>query len=324
MFSFRFNSKLAFSLFTLGLVIAGSTLTLASLEPNKLSFDSIRLSQARQHLNELRIKPEPVIVAVIDTGLAPFHPAFMGKIITNENEPIQIDPDGHGTHVAGLIVQVNPQAKILGVRVLDRNGFGSSDDVVQAIKYSVDKGAKVINLSLGAADLLGRTEPDYERAIRYAREKDVLVLSAAGNDYGSNNDIAAVFPANTWEDNAMAICSNSLNGRLSSFSNYGQFRVHLCAPGEGLLSANSKYNPTGGNNAFYATMSGTSQATPLVSGVASIIYGLNPKLKAYQVRDILMETTSTSFYLKGASQTGGVLNAEVAIKKALDVQAVLN
>lgn len=314
-----------------------------ALEVNQLSLQSIRWPQAQALLKSKNLSPQPVTVAVIDTGVAIFHPALRGRILTNSLEipgnkndddqngfvddyfgydfisksGFQIDSDGHGTHVAGLIAQLNPQARLLAIRVLGQQG-GSPEDIAQAIQYAADRGAKVINLSLGGASQLAQVKGLYEKAIQYAREKNVLILSAAGNNYGSNNDQFAFFPANTWDDNAMAVCSSELNGTLSDFSNYGPWRVHLCAPGRNLLSAHAGYNPLIPQSPLLVAMSGTSQATPLASAAASLLYGLNPNFKPYQVRDILMKSTTPSSSLKGLSQTGGVLNMESAIQVYLN------
>lgn len=314
-------------------------------QPNKISFESIRLPHANALISRMNLEIKPVIVAVIDSGISVFHPQLQGKIAINHSEvpsngkdddkngltddylgydftkntSFQVDPDGHGTHVAGIITQVNPMAQILALRVLGDDGNGSAENVSRAIRYAVDRGAKVINLSLGAADTIGKAESSYEPAIKYARQKNVLVLAAAGNNYGSDNDKTAFFPANTWDDNVMSICSNNVNGSLSDFSNWGKWRVHLCAPGENILSANSKYNALNGKPQM-VYLSGTSQATPIVSGVASLIYGLNPDLKPHQVRDILMSTAGRSQALKGKSQTGGILNAESALFRTLSTK----
>jgi len=333
-----------FTLPALGVLIGSwSTFALSWLPENERTFQSIRLPQAMEWLSQNRLTIQPVVVAVIDSGINLLHPNVPLFLKTNPLEingnqldddfngyrddyfgfdflkqsSILTDGNGHGTHVAGIIHQANPNAKVLVLKVLDTDGNGSSSAVIQAIEYAVKSGAKVINLSLGAADQLSQMKEGYEKIIRLARQNNILVLAAAGND-SSNNDQTPVFPANTWEDNIMAICSNNIDGRLSSFSNYALNRVHLCAPGENLLSYNAAYtpaksaNPIGNNLLIY--MSGTSQATPLVSAVASILYGLAPNLKPYQVRDLLMGYSSRSISLIGASQSAGVLNAEASIK----------
>jgi subtilisin family serine protease len=279
-----------------------------------------------------------VIVAVIDSGLAAFHPDMQGKILINHNEqslpigdwdgngykndvlgydfvdasPAIIDTNGHGTHVAGIILAVNPKVKILPIRVLDKEGRGNSKNTMEAIKYAVNRGAKIINLSLGALDALHGTKNAYEEAIRLARSQNVLIVAAAGNN-NSDNDQFAFYPSNIWEDNLISVCSVGSNYLKSSFSNYGKRKVHLCAPGDNILSANYNYQ----DGLVQVMHSGTSQAAPFVAGAASLLLSINPSLKPFQLRNILMESVSKyPTLLSGVSQTQGILNLESAIKMA--------
>src|SRR5690606_560528 len=141
--------------------------------------------------------------------------------------------NGHGTHVAGIIAGahsgVAPQARIVPIRVLNTAGKGLIEDLLKGITYAVGRGARILKLSLGGLDLHDLARPQYEKVVAHARKLGVLLVVAAGNDH-LNNDKAPVFPANTWDDNVVTVCSVDAHDQLSTFSNYGRLRVHLCAP----------------------------------------------------------------------------------------------
>ncbi len=277
----------------------------------------------------------PVPVAVIDSGVTLLHPLLIGSISRNlleipnnqldddfnnleddiygydyvNRRTFMTDDNGHGTHVAGIIAGLNPQAQILAIKVLNGAGDGRVADILAAIKYATSRGARVINLSLGAMDLLGETEGAYDEAILYARNHGALVVAAAGNT-SNNNDESAFFPSNTWQDNIISVCASDPIGRLASFSNYGQWKVHLCAPGVQIVSLSHNFLMNG-----WSTASGTSQAAPFVSAGASLLFGLNPSLLPYQVRDLLMESVTPMETLRGSNTSGGVLNIPRSIER---------
>lgn len=323
--------KWAFSFLLLVLFVFSKGSATQAITPLQM----IEHEKANQKIQDLTYLIQPVTVAVIDSGLMLMHPSFVGKLAINEKEKAfavgdwdlngfkndvigwdfitdsagLFDTYGHGTHVAGIVLSVNPLAKILPIRVLDKNGDGSPANVVKAIHYAVQRGAKIINLSLGALDIMHKSKAGYSAAIQYARKHDVLVVVAAGND-NSDNDKLGYYPSNVWEDNLISVCSVGVNNVKSQFSNYGKWRVHLCAPGENILSANVDYQ-SGMNFIF---KSGTSMAAPFVAGAASVLMGINPLLKPYQVRNILMESSSRGhLLLSNVSQTDGVLNLNNAI-----------
>lgn len=303
---------------------------------------SVLLTGGRSYINvvkEHKRQVRPIIVAVIDTGTSLMHPLLNPALYINSNEiPNSTDDDyngfiddyfgydfvnkrgfiiddhGHGTHVAGIIAALNPQAKILSLKVLNHKGRGNPLSTVEAIKYAISKKAKVINLSLGAIDALNTTKQIYEEVIFLARNAGVTVIAAAGNE-SNNNDQMAVYPSNTWQDNVLSVCANDEQKKLADFSNYGKWKVHLCAPGVEVVSLSNNFTEN-----MWATKSGTSQAAPFVSAAASILYGLNSTLKPYQVRDILMNSSIKSPYLKNSSQTEGILNIEKAVKNLFTLE----
>jgi subtilisin family serine protease len=228
------------------------------------------------------------IVAVIDTGVQLDHPALAGRItavqtdfidgdgIAND-EPNGLDDDGdgevdestgHGTHIAGIIHLVAPDARIMPVRALDSDGMGDAFAVAEAILFAVDHGANVINLSLGTSE-----ESDLlEDAIEEATERGVLVIVATGN-LGTTQEM---YPAA--EECALGVTSVGPADLRSEFASYGRW-VDLAAPGESIYSS----FPMNG----YAWWSGTSMAAPFVAGQAALLLSYDPSLEVIEVADLL-------------------------------------
>jgi len=236
-----------------------------------------------------------VVVAVVDTGIDPTQPALAGHVMPGGFDFIGQDFDprdvrnfldddgdgvvdeqyGHGTFVASLVLAVAPDAMILPVRVLDAEGFGTSSTVAAGVIWAVDAGADVINLS---ADLPDAPEIISE-AIRYARDRGVVVVAAAGNVGGT--DIA--FPARYSE--VLAVTAVDTAFRKPAFASAGS-AVALVAPGVSVLGAMPfDLSPSG-----TARWSGTSFATPIVAGAAALVRAASPGLSASAVRQRLTDT----------------------------------
>ncbi|HEV7524150.1 MAG TPA: S8 family peptidase [Acidimicrobiia bacterium] len=230
-----------------------------------------------------------VTVAVIDTGVDAAH-QDLGSVVlpgidyVDPGRDGRYDPDGHGTHVAGIIAAkvdnglgiagAAPGVRILPVRVLDANGSGVSSNVVAGIIWASDHGARVISMSLG-----GGPSPGMQIAMQYALKKGVVVLAAAGNSGASGN--AAVYPAAYPE--AIAVGAFDENLRRASFSNTGSY-VDVLAPGTNILSTWSS------SSSSYAVASGTSMATPYASAEAALIIAENRSLSPAAVTSILEST----------------------------------
>lgn len=223
-----------------------------------------------------------VIVGVVDTGVDLSHPDLEGRLLKGYNV---IDPDkdptddvGHGTHVAGIIsANVNNNegiagmtwgGKILPVKALDQSGSGTTYSVAQGIIWAVDNGAKVINMSLGNyADAQFLHE-----AIKYAFDKDVVLVAATGNDNTERPGYPAAYPE------VLSVSATDNNLKKASFSNYGDY-VDVVAPGESIASTYPDNQ--------YAALSGTSMASPHVAALAALIRSINPDLKNTEVMDII-------------------------------------
>jgi subtilisin family serine protease len=281
----------------------------------------------------------------IETQLKPAIDYFSGQV--NYNYNVNYDPRGvvgddpnnsnerlygntdskgpdpsHGTHVAGIvgadrkntlgIKGVADNVLIMAVRNVP-DGDERDKDVANAIRYAVDNGAKVLNMSFGKAYSWDKKVVD--DAVKYAISKDVLLVHAAGND-NKDLDKENNFPTNKYEDGTLADAWLTVgastpyndNRLKASFSNYGKTTVDVFAPGFGIYSTypDQKYQD---NN-------GTSMASPVVAGLAALIRSYYPKLSAKQVKEIIMNSVEKADSLKDISVTGGVVNAYKALKLA--------
>lgn len=242
----------------------------------------------------------------------------------------------HGTHVAGIIGAlrgngiggdgVAAPVRIMSLRAVP-NGDEYDKDIALAIRYAVDNGASVINMSFGKA--YSTNQQEVYDAMKYAEEKGVLLVHAAGND-AENLDQVSNFPAVRYsfqkEDlkNLLTIGASTRDkkGNLAApFSNYGVGSVDVFAPG------NEIYNTVPGNT--YRELQGTSMAAPMVSGVAAFLKAYFPELSMFQIRDIILKSAtpmgSTLQVLPGTAQevqfstmskTGALVNLQNAVKMA--------
>jgi subtilisin family serine protease len=273
----------------------------------------------------------PVIVAVIDTGLDYYHPDLPAdRVFFNAKDPLDgrdndgngyvddvigwnfvdgngnpWDHAGHGTHVAGVIAAgtgngigiagMHPAVQILPLKVLNFIGQGRASRVAEAIYYAVDKGARVINLSLGGEAASGAAM----RAVEYAAGKGVVVVVAAGND---GKEIARGGLAGL--PNVITVGATGPDDVRAGFSNHGK-AIDLVAPGVDILSLRARrtdvalvagvldYRPGAhfvGAKAHYYRVSGTSFAAPFVSGAAALILSRDPKLDAQSVKRMIVHS----------------------------------
>ena len=250
-------------------------------------------------------------------------------------------PDAlHGTHVAGIIGAVRDNGlglqgvannvRIMGVRMVP-DGDERDKDIANAIRYAADNGAKVINMSFGKGYVKNKQIVD--EAVKYAMEKDVLLVHAAGND-GANTDNVPNFPNRRYVDSLginqgegeawieVGATSWEKDNLIASFSNYGKRTVDVFAPGVDIYSSMP--------GSSYKELSGTSMASPVVAGLAALIRSYFPKFTAVEVKDIIMQSvvkpedkvkiseggTSKKVLLSDISISGGIVNAYNAIELA--------
>jgi thermitase len=272
-------------------------------------------------------------VAVVDSGVQPDHPDLQltgnpaergdGRetdgIDNDENGYVDdwqgwqfiawtndaSDEFGHGTHVAGTIaatenaigvVGVAPQARILPLRVLNRNGFGGSDSIGGGFGYAGDLGVRVVNASLG-----GRADSSWEQVMIRAHPETLYVV-AAGND--STRDPTNV-PCGYPEDNILCVGASDENDERASFSNFGAPWIDLFAPGTDIWST--------WFDGGYIAKNGTSMATPHVAGVAALMFAAVPGLTVAQVKTALMDASDHPPGMAELSVSGGRLNAAAAL-----------
>lgn len=266
-------------------------------------------------------RPElQVTIAVLDTGVQADHPDLLGKLVPGydaltDSEGLPTDGNGHGTHVAGIAAAVADNdegiagvagladcVKVMPVKVLDDSGEGNYVDVAEGIAWAVDQGADVLNLSL-AGDENAPDSDAVREAIMYALSRGVVVVAAAGNDsnrYGpsepgdldnegpSSMPVAPVaFPARVLGVIAVGAAGLVNNQWIpADFSNGGP-QLTLSAPGVGILSTYNQDLDGDGSPELYASKSGTSMATPFVSGVAALLLAkMNAAQDLFEVRDI--------------------------------------
>jgi thermitase len=256
-----------------------------------------------------------VLVAVIDDGIDYEHGALKPNLVPgydfyeNDSDPMDRS-SGHGTHVAGLIgatglvangtIGISPEVTIMPIRFIGDEG-GDLDSAIKAIDYAIQKGAKVLSNSWGGAFDPISAKPLIE-AVKRADDAGAIFIVAAAND-GDNNDKVNMYPANAIFPNTITVAASDSRDGKPSWSNYGRANVHLASPGNNILS-------TMPNNS-YASMSGTSMATPIVSGVVALLLAQDPTLTGAQVRALLQ-------------LTGAKVNIETACRCRIDAGAAMD
>ncbi|WP_180954411.1 S8 family serine peptidase [Bacillus sp. V5-8f] len=231
-----------------------------------------------------------VKVAVIDGGIDRNHPELSKKVISSYNVLNPINPglsDEHGTHVAGIIAAeknngiggygVNPNAELLSIDVFGRSYFTNDYTIAQAIYEAMEKGAKVINMSLGSM----AASPILEEAVQKAVSKGITIVAAAGNIAMDMPSYPASF------EGVISVSSINNQKKLSSYSSFGP-TVDIAAPGEEIYSTVYDYE----KKSTFTSFSGTSMASPVVAGVASLLLAKHPALTPVQVEYILEKTAS--------------------------------
>ena len=274
-------------------------------------------------------------IAVIDTGVEYTHPDLKAQMDVNLaelNGKPGVDDDGngyvddiygydfankdgdpadghgHGTHCAGVIgaghnnigvAGVMANVKIVAIKFLSDKGSGETIDAIAAIDYAIKRGVNVMSNSWGGGD----KEQSLLDAITAAEQAGITFVAAAGNE-SNNNDSTPSYPANYDVSNVISVGSYTSAGAKSSFSNYGLKTVHVTAPGSTILST---------YKGSYANLSGTSMATPHVSGVVGLLLSKEPGLTPAEIRERLIRTSTQTTKLKSSSLSGGRVDAYRAL-----------
>lgn len=292
-----------------------------------------------------------VVVAIIDTGIDINHPDLKNNLWVNEAEKngkpgVDDDNDGciddlhgcnfitgtgeltdnhgHGTHIAGIIGAeggngigisgVSPKVSLMILKYYDPKAPGTDNlkNTIKAINYAVDHKVDIINYSGGGLDF---SKQEFE-AIQKAEKAGILFVAAAGNEK-SNSDKAHYYPANYPLSNIISVTAINPDANVLQSSNYGLTSVHIAAPGEAIYST-----LPGGR---YGTMTGTSQATAFVSGVAALIKANNSEMTDSQIKNQILATADARPSMLTKNQTAGILNswAALAIHGSVPVSGIM-
>jgi subtilisin family serine protease len=283
---------------------------------------------------------DKVVVAVLDSGVDYTHTDLASNIwIRPNNVPayedrelgtIQdfhgfnavddsadpMDDNGHGTHCAGIIgaeggndigiAGVNWKVQIMPLKFMNKSGYGTTKAAIEAINYVIDRKKAGVNVRVISASW-GSTQKSraLEDIIRKAGEAGILFVAASGNA-STNNDRSPHFPSSYNLPNVISVAALDRNDQLATFSNYGVKSVAIAAPGVDILST--------WLGDEYEEKSGTSMATPVISGVAALIVAHNPNITVDQLREKILASVDPLDSLKGKVATGGRINAAKALK----------
>ena len=279
------------------------------------------------------------LVAVLDTGLQVEDPDLAANVWTNTGEVagngIHDDHDGivddvhganmftmsgnvnddngHGTHVAGIIAArrgngiggsgLAPGATILPVKVLDSNMSGTTDTLAFGIHYAVDRGAKILNVSVNTDS----PTDTVSEAVRYAAAHGAIIVASAGNN-GRNIDLSPSYPASLTDPAVLAVGAVNAEGLLWSLSNTGLLSVDLAAPGDHIAST--------AKGSSYQSRTGTSAAAPFVSASFALLSSVRPDLPMSALRSAITSTTRRTSLLSSVLG-GGRLNVAAAMHSVL-------
>jgi subtilisin family serine protease len=267
------------------------------------------------------------VIAVIDSGVDFSHPDLVNNQWLNpvpgedgdlhgwdfvSNSPAIQDEQGHGTAVAGIIAAegnnsigttgVMWRAALMSLRVLDNTGTGDIADAVEAIDYAVSHGAQVINLSWGTVGQSIALKQAIERALR----RGVVVVCSAGNS-GQDLDTNPYYPASFGLKDLIIVAATDNQDQLASWSNWGSRKATVAAPGTNILTTQ--------RDGGYWSVSGTSAAAPLVTGIVGLLKTSRPPINASLITKVISDGARKVASLSGKVASGGVANASGALAK---------
>ncbi len=274
------------------------------------AWERIKLADARKISTG-----QGIVVAVLDTGLAPDHPLLsssltagydfvrmtdgiydQGNNIDDDGNGVADEFVGHGTHVSGILITEAPGVQIMPIRVLNSEGMGTYWEVAAGIKYAVDHGADIINMSLSAP----RLTPSLKDALDYAASHGVIVVAAAGSGSGPNYPAAYSNPA------LLGVGSTDIHDAIAWFSGGRIADTDVYAPGTDIYSA-YPYNG-------YALASGTSMSAPIVAGEAALLLSRYPDWTTTKVtQQILSRTNPVGGSMMGRVNLGNALSTGLEI-----------
>ena len=238
---------------------------------------------------------EGILIAIVDSGTDLDHPDLASKVRTDidwdyvNDDGVADDDYGHGTHVSGSaaaatdngvgIAGLGWEATILPLKILNDEGNGYDDDLAQAIRDAADKGAHVINMSLGADSPCPET---VQQAVDYAYARGVVLVAAAGNSLGNTE----IFPANC--EHVLGVAATQINDAIAYYSNYGN-HVSVAAPGSEIYSTGWVNDSRSFCTSGYCYKWGTSMATPHVAGLAALLLARYPSYTPDQIASAILD-----------------------------------
>ncbi|MDP3953910.1 MAG: S8 family peptidase [bacterium] len=247
-----------------------------------------------------------VKVAIIDSGIDLDHPDLnvVGGYNAINSWKSYNDDYRHGTHVAGIVAALDneigvigtaPKVELYAIKVLNRRGIGFASDIIDGLQWSIDNGMQVANMSIGSSG----SSQSYHDAIIKAYEAGITIIAAAGNN--GETDGSIVWPAR-WPETIAVSATNKSDG-LAYFSSYGP-EIDLAAPGQDI---NSTWN-----DGYYHLGSGTSMATPHVTGVAALVIASGKASTPDEVR-VVLKATAEDIGLEAIYQGAGLVDAVAAV-----------
>lgn len=258
-----------------------------------------------------------VKVAILDTGIDNNHEDFVGQVglskdFTGSTSGAN-DMYGHGTHVAGIVAAVTnngkgvagvcPDCKLMVGKVLNDSGSGAYSWITNGVIWAADNGAKVINMSLGGS----QPSKTLEKAVNYAWGKGVVLVGAAGNSGNQSKTYPGAYT------NVIAVAATDNRDKKAYFSEYGSRWVDIAAPGVNVFSTFPNHSYVIGKALGYDYGSGTSMSTPMVSGVAGLVWSSMTNPTAVSVRNRI-ESTADHIAGTGVYWSAGRVNAFNAVK----------
>jgi subtilisin family serine protease len=288
---------------------------------NSKSTSNINLSRALAHFGQKK----QVIVAVVDTGIDWQHPFLAHNIFVPVGRPsatnfgvdfsknlranfMPEDSHGHGTHVAGIIRSIYANVRILSLKYYNPSATGTENlnSTIKALEYAVDNNVDIINYSGGGPE----PSAEEQRILKKAETKGILVVAAAGNERSNIDDKAkhGYFPASYGLSNIITVTAHDEFNEIVATSNWGASSVDIAAPGYRIRSSIPR--------ARSAQMTGTSQATAFVTGVAALIKAEYPGMSPQTIRQIIKQSATKIPALKGKCSSDGRLDAAKAMDTA--------
>jgi subtilisin family serine protease len=269
-------------------------------------------------------KKKDIVVGVVDTGIDPKH-AFLEKNIfvengvvessnfgmdyskNRKNEKAPEDVEGHGSHISGIMKSVYPDVKLLALKYYNATASGDENltATIAALRYAVDHNVDLINYSGGGP---GASSQEYA-ILKEAERKGILVIVAAGNKAANIDERSkAFYPASYGLKNVITVTAHDESLQILNSSNYGSTGVDIFAPGYRIKSSLQ--------NGRTGYLTGTSQATAFVTGVAALIKSEYPQLSNFKIKEIIKASAKKEASMMGKCASNGRLDAEAALSLA--------